>query len=291
MDYLKEYRQSLLEQGKKVNTINTYLQAVSDFHDFIMKRNGRPFDDVTDLTQQNVEYYRQYLLYITRLKNIAINSKLSALSSYADFMVSIKVIPHNPVKLVERIKNETGRRQPRILDAGDLNRLKSEFYRHGNARDILIFEMLFNTGIQVSELCAVTLDHMTMSEDSGVLWVTRLQDIHRTIPLNQAVRQALTAYLEVRPASADRKLLQGQRGSLGREAVYRIVNKYARQAGIGPISPQILRYQFCARLIEQGVDLVTVADLAGYSTINQIAAFKGPTEKDRIAALEKLTIE
>lgn len=100
--------------------------------------------------------------------------------------------------------------------------------------------------------------------------------------------KAISDYLGVRPLTNDNRLFQGQRGALRREAVFRILNRYATRAGVEEVSPHMLRHTFCRELLTSGVDITTVATLAGHANINTTVVYTQPTEDDKISALNKL---
>lgn len=190
---------------------------------------------------------------------------------------------------VKPVKIQNPNTAPKTLAKNDFYKLRREIHKAKNVRDIAIFEMLYNTGFRVSELCAVELDDIEIGERKGTLIVRSGKGSkYRTVPLNNSARKAITEYLNVRPLTTDKGLFQGQRGSLRREAVFRILNKYAAWAGVGEISPHILRHTFCRELLISGVDIVTVANLAGHSSINTTAVYTQPTGEEKVSALDKL---
>ncbi len=121
----------------------------------------------------------------------------------------------------------------------------------------------------MSELCAIDVDDIILASTAGQLVIRHDQRGDRTLLLDENLLPVIESYLQVRPPVDSPRLFQGQRGSLGRVAVYRIIDKYAREARVN-ISPQDLRHQFCQELIKQGTDLSVVAELAGYRSLNHL---------------------
>lgn len=265
MDYLREFRLEMLRQGKSRNTINSYLQTVSDYIASI-EGSGESFEP-SDLCKDNIERYVEQILLRSKLKPAAINAKLSALGAFGEYLLSIQGLEYNPVKSIARPKPGTRSDSTRTLDCHEWKMLRSQFYASRNCRDIAVWELLCNTGIQAGELCAITVDDIEVQDSSGTLRISQSGKRERIIPLNQVTRGAILEYLRVRPVSDSNKLILGQRGPLGREAVYRIVNRYARLAGIPDINPSVLRHSFCSWLAQTGADLATIEYLAG----NQIS--------------------
>jgi site-specific recombinase XerD len=265
MDYIKGFRQELLQQGKSRHTINNYLQAVLEYKSYVQNRYAVDFSAEL-MSEENVEYFREYLFYITMPNPAAINSKLSALGSFAEYLTAQGLLNDNPVKRVKRVKRIPSSSHIRRELTGEILVLRETVHKHKVPRDIAIFELLLDTGIKVSELCALEIGDIDLKTSSAQLIIRQGQK--RVISLNQLAVDALKAYLRVRPAVGSPILFQGQRGSLRREAIYRIIDKYAREAKV-KICPQDLRDQFCQELIKQK-DLNRAAQLAGYSSSNQL---------------------
>ncbi|MCS7227276.1 MAG: tyrosine-type recombinase/integrase, partial [Gloeomargarita sp. SKYB31] len=111
---------------------------------------------------------------------------------------------------------------------------------------------------------------------------------YREVPLNGEARRAVVEYLAVRPKVADDRLLVGRRGPLTESGVWRIVAKYAREAGV-EATPHVLRHTFATRLLrEAGADLVVVSDLLGHADPRTTARYVRSNAADREEALERL---
>src|SRR5439155_171265 len=134
------------------------------------------------------------------------------------------------------------RKAPKGLEKREVDRLIRAVEQGGKKRDLAIVLTLRHTGIRVSELAALQLDDIELSERKGQLTVrTGKGSKFRTIPLNVDVRRPLEAYLAVRPQVADSHLFIGQRGEgLGPQAVENLVAKYAREAGLEGVTPHTL---------------------------------------------------
>ena len=268
MDYVKGFRQELLQEGKSRHTVNNYLQAVLEYKAYVQNRYDRQFSAEL-MDEESVEYFKEYLLYITMSKPTAINSKISALNRFASYLIDSGQLSYNPVTRVQRVPVNPAEKDGRDDLAEDIQLLREVLHQHNIPRDIAIFELLYNTGISVSELCAIDVDDIILASTAGQLVIRHDQRGDRTLLLDENLLPVIESYLQVRPPVDSPRLFQGQRGSLGRVAVYRIIDKYAREARVN-ISPQDLRHQFCQELIKQGTDLSVVAELAGYRSLNHL---------------------
>lgn len=139
-------------------------------------------------------------------------------------------------------------------------------------RDRAILELLYAAGLRVSELCALRVADVNFPV--GYVRCLGKGSKERIVPLHEAVLKKLRDYLEERrrgeiPTDPTSPLFRGCRGSgLRREAVWRIVKKFALHAGLpGDISPHTLRHSFATHLVEHGVDLRYVQEMLGHASV------------------------
>ena len=139
-------------------------------------------------------------------------------------------------------------------------------------RDRAILELLYATGIRVSELTGLTLDGINL--DVGYVRVLGKGQKERVVPVGQMALVAIAAYLEdhrprlVTAKSRDAMFLSRTGRPLERTNVWRIIGKYARIAGLGnKVSPHTLRHSFATHLLEGGADLRVVQELLGHADV------------------------
>jgi site-specific recombinase XerD len=183
-------------------------------------------------------------------------------------------------------------RSPKSLPKRDVDRLIREAQK-GNTRNLAIVQLLRHTGLRVGELCALRLSDIRTSERKGsVLVRSGKGDKDRTVPLNHDVREALEAYLKVRPEAADDHLFLGQRGEpLQTDGVQLIVRKLARRAGLEQVTPHVLRHSFAKHVLDAGEDLATVSRLLGHERLETTAIYTEPTARDLEEAVARLERE
>jgi len=110
----------------------------------------------------------------------------------------------------------------------------------------------------------------------------------REVHLHKEARQALEAYLAVRPESEREDLFLGQRGGLGTRGIQMRLQALGNAAGVA-VTPHVLRHTFATRLLREAeADLVTVAALLGHESITTTALYTQPGEEDKAAAVERL---
>jgi site-specific recombinase XerD len=181
-------------------------------------------------------------------------------------------------------------RAPHWLERRDLDRLVRTVERHGDTRDLAIVLTLRHTGIRVSELSALASGDVDISEHKGSLTVRSGKGSKfRVLPLNVDARQAITAYLKVRPTVSADHLFIGQRGQgVSSRAVELLVTKYGRLAGLDDVTPHTLRHSFGKHALDAGADLVSVAALLGHQRLETTAIYTTPSQRDLERVVEKL---
>jgi integrase/recombinase XerC len=184
----------------------------------------------------------------------------------------------------------TPKKAPKSLAKREVDRLVRQAERAGGKRDPAVLELLRHTGLRVGELCALRLGDVAIGERKGTLTVRSGKGgKYRQIPLNADARRAITAYLAVRPASAEERLFLGAGGRpLGPQGVADLVAKHARRAGLGEVTPHTLRHTFARRLLDAGASLVDVAALLGHEKIETTAVYTQPHPRDLERAVERL---
>ncbi len=288
---LKGFEENLAKQDKSKQTIKNYISGVEKFAKYMEEKIGK--FSPSDIIELDIKEYRSYLLNVKKEKPSTINLNLSALTNFCDYLVSIEMLKTNPVRSIDKIRIQKERVAPEVFENKNiLYRLRREIYSSNNLRDIAIYEILYNTGVRVSELCNIELDDVEISERKGTLTIREGKGSkYREIPLNSTVRKAISNYLTIRLniPTKDKKLLQGERGPLKRQAINKILNKYAKRAGITErVHPHKLRHQLGHDLAENGESVTKIAEILGHSDINVTRRYTMPTREEKAEALERL---
>jgi len=286
-DHFAEFELALAREGKSPQTISSYLNDLKHFAAWFAQSNGEAFAPI-GITLLDLRSYKSYLMTVRQFKPATVNRRLAALSKYCRWAKATGLLKEDPtaeVKGVSQVKAA-----PKALTPLELRRLLREVHKGGKARDIAIVETLANTGLRVGELAKLTLADVELSERKGMVTVRMGKGAkYRQMPLNADARRAIGNYLQVRPQSAQTHLFLGQRDeALTPSAIWRVVKKYGRQAGV-ELSPHTLRHTFGTRLVrEKKVDLVTVAAMMGHESLDTTAIYTRPSEEDMAEAAEKL---
>jgi len=283
---VEAFLEDLARAGRSPRTIQGYRKDLQDFIAWIEGRYGEAFDPKAVLPE-DLRDYRQHLLAVRRAAPSTVNRRLAAIRSFFAFLVAQGILPTNPAARLNGVRQ--ARPAPKALSEAELRRLLREARRSPNPLHRAVILLLAHTGLRASELCALRLGDVVLSERKGKLIVRGKGEKVREVPLNAEAREALREWLSVRPAASDDHLFIGRRGPLTPSGVWRIVAQYARRAGLEDVHPHVLRHTFATRLLrEAGADLVVVAELLGHESFNTTARYTRPSEKDLEGAVERL---
>jgi integrase/recombinase XerC len=234
----------------------------------------------TDLRQRLLEVdttqVKSFLSYLStqNYSKSTIARKLATLRSFYKFCMRRSFISTHPLATIRTPKQE--KRLPKYLELDQINRLLStpDVSTLLGARDRAILEVLFSTGVRVSEL--VDLNYVDVDVTSQVIRIRGKGKKQRTVPVGPTALAALRHYLELRhsdprSASFDQEALfvnkHGQR--LSTRSVRRKLDKYLTEAGLDPsISPHTLRHSFATHMLNNGADLRSVQELLGHQSLS-----------------------
>jgi site-specific recombinase XerD len=271
-------------------TIAAYRIDVLAFARWFPDSAGEPFS-ARAVTPTDLRDYKSYLRIVERRQAATLNRRFAALRAFFRWARGAGLITELPTESVRGVP--AAPRTPKALAKRDVDRLIREAERHGQPRNLAILQLLRHTGLRVGELCNLRLDDLTISERRGTLLVRSGKgDKDRTVPLNNDVRRAVTAYLPVRPLVTDDHLFVGQRGDpLQPQGVQLVVRKYAQRAGLPDVTPHILRHSFAKQILDAGEDLATVQRLLGHERLETTAIYTQPTARDLEQAVRRLEAE
>lgn len=277
IDYLE------VEKNRSPKTVANYRRYLETF---VKDQNIK---DLKDITQQSVKQFR---LSLAR-KKLSADTYLKR-NTQAYYSIAIRnflkyLIKQNIPVLVlpEQIElPKIQERQIEIMEYSDLERFLSS--PQGDSlrilRDRAILEMLFSTGLRVSELCSLS---RYMEFSRGEITVRGKGSKLRVVFISDRAQTALKAYIDKR-GDADEALFVSLSKAknpkvLGRiipRAVQRLVNYYAKKSGIlGKVSPHQLRHQFATDLLSNGADLRSVQELLGHANIATTQVYTHITNK------------
>jgi len=271
-EHIKEFERYLkLEKNGSVHTIRNYISDIRRFYAFLQgSSEGNKKRDILHIDHLVV---RRYLAHLHKeISKNSIGRKLASLKSFYRFLLREGIVCSNPLEGVATPKAE--KQLPRFFSVDDIFRLmeapKGE--RSAIARDRAIMELLYSSGLRVSELAGLNMEDInTRQEMIKVLGKGRKE---RLIPVGGKAIDAICKYLDVRSEFGkerdDRAVFLNLRGGrLTARSVARILEKYLRRGGIpGKGSPHTLRHSFATHLLDAGADLRGIQELLGHASLS-----------------------
>ena len=264
-----EYMQ--VERGVSPNTISAYRRAVVRYLDFLKERG---IESPEEVTQESVMAFAASLASRdSALSPRSMSQAFSAMRMFHRFMVAEGRADADPTgtlpspRVPERLPKALTRRQvEKLLDAphgGDARGL----------RDRMMLELLYATGMRISELCGLGVGDLDM--ENRIATVHGKGDKWRMVPFGSAAADSVRKYLEDgRPELARRgrstALVLNNRGSrLTRQGCWKVIKGHAEAAGLGDlVTPHVLRHTFATHMLEGGANLLVVQELLGHVSIS-----------------------
>jgi len=262
LDYL------CVEKGLAHNTLVSYEMDLRDFFRFLQLKQIRAAGEVSR------HHITAYLLQLSQAgrTNATGARRMAALKAFFHFLAREKMIDKDPTLNLETPR--LARPIPHVLSQEETARLMEEpaTVTPAGKRDKAMLELLYATGLRVSELINLNLGDLNL--DVGYLRCLGKGSKERIVPLGSLAAKALDRYLDQgRPALVKNKggealFVNQQGGRLTRQGFWKLLKAHALAAGIsGEITPHTLRHSVATHLLENGADLRTVQELLGHADI------------------------
>ncbi len=278
--YFDRFNDYLVNVKKaSANTLSSYLRDIRQFGDYLNEHTDVGYGDADETVLSD---------YITWLRNAGksvatVSRNIASLKCFYSYLVTQRLVDANPTgKLVP---DKTAQKLPQILTSKEVELLleQPECTDLKGYRDKAMLELLYATGIRVSELISLNITDLNLS--AGVIRCVS-HDKERFIPLYSAAIRALSEYLEfVRPqmiARDDEQSLfvnvNGER--MSRQGFWKIIKSYQIKAHIDKdITPHTLRHSFAAHLLENGADLRSIQEMLGHADISSTQIYSQLVKK------------
>lgn len=262
LDYLK------FEKRYSVNTILSYQDDLDQFSGFLNSQF-----DIASLAEIQSSYIRSWLaaLKTNNISSKSINRKISSLKSFFKYHLRIGVIEQTPMAGI--ISPKISKRLPVFVEQRDIHTLLEniEFPDNLSGRTAkLIIEILYNTGIRLSEL--INLKEAQISFSTSTIKVLGKGNKERVIPISYQLSEEIKNYIQEKRELKNYDstyLLINQKGKkLYPKYVYLVVRKYLNLVTtIHKKSPHVLRHTFATHLANNGADLNSIKELLGHSSL------------------------
>ena len=287
-ELISQYLESDAQEKKlSPHTIKAYRIDLSQFLSFV---NGRSVDK--ELLSQYVKHLNSYFSPRTVKRKIA-----SVRAFYQELELNDQ-ITSNPFQKL-RIRIHTPKQLPRTIPEHIVRELLNEAYHIYSPdipwalRDIVVLELLFSTGVRVSELCELTEQTFLLKEQSLQLIIRGKGDKERILELGSPELLQLVQLYRVTFSNQIRNhghiLINNHGNPLTPQSVRRIINKYMDKLQVPfSITPHMFRHSFATYLIEEGIDVSCVQEILGHSSIKTTQIYIHVAAKKQAEMLKEM---
>jgi integrase/recombinase XerD len=257
-----------LEKGLSDNTLAAYRSDLKKFAQFAFEQG---FTDIRSLTQSQCQAYTQSMLE-QGLTARSVQRVISCMRRFYRYLLDNQIRVDNPT--AHMVSPKLAPPLPKSLSEGEVDALLSapDSSDAINMRDGAMLELLYATGLRVTELVNLRLDQISLNQ--GLVRVTGKGDKERLVPMGEVAADRIQQYLK----NARPELLKGAtdcvfpstRGRyMTRQTFWHRIKHYAKLAGIkAELSPHTLRHAFATHLLNHGADLRVVQMLLGHSDLS-----------------------
>lgn len=272
--YVKEYTSFMTDiRHKSLNTVESYKRDVTQYISYL---DGTGVTDISSTTKTTVLSYLLYLQKEGRASS-TVSRTLASLRSYYLFMMQNGVVKSNPTSNLEAPHVE--KKIPKILSGEEVELLLEQPKNCDNKgiRDKAMLELLYATGIRVSEL--INLD---VSDVNVPMSFVRCKGgkKERIIPMGHQAKDALENYINnvrkymVKDQNETALFVNCSGARLSRQGFWKLIKYYQHIAGIETdITPHTLRHSFAAHLLENGADLHSIQEMMGHADISSTQVY------------------
>ena len=253
-----------IEKGLSKNTVHSYENDINSFSKWSLKYLGQP---IKKLLKADVNQYVSFL-FKQGLKSSSVNRKISTIKSFYIYLIKKKIITFSPVEDISMPKKETY--LPVSMSEIEVEKLLNspKLNKYIERRDKAMIEMLYATGMRISEL--VNLKLTDIDNKRLVVKVLGKGQKERLIPYGEEAADALNSYLNDREKSNIKETFLSNRGTkITRGAFWNRIKIYLNRENLKTtISPHTLRHAFATHLLNRGADLRSVQILLGHSDLS-----------------------
>ena len=253
-----------IEKGLSQNTVQAYETDILSFLNWLTKT---PNINYLNLKEDNINKYIAYL-FKSKLKSSSVNRKISSLKSLYLYLIKKNILKNSPISEVITPKKE--KYLPSSMSEDEVDRLlkSPDTSNKVEKRDKAMIEMLYATGMRISELVNLKLTDVDLQRCVAKVFGKGKKE--RLIPFGEAALEALSDYISDRDKSVSKEIFLSNRGKkLSRVAFWQRIKIYLIRENLkNSISPHTLRHAFATHLLNRGADLRSVQLLLGHSDLS-----------------------
>lgn len=263
MKYIKEFCIDLeYARNYSKNTIESYRTDLEQFQEFL---KNKPLENASK------EDIKRYIKHSNELNEKSLARHLSALRTFYEFMVKKEYMGSSPMDGVEGPK--IGKYLPDVLSIEEVDALLNlEPHDNFTYRNRCILELLYSTGLRISELTSLKLENVNL--EASLIKVMGKGSKERIVPLNDITTEYMEKYIKtvrgemLKKTQTDYLFLNNHGKPLTRQAIFKMIKKRAEDIGLKKdISPHTLRHSFATHLLQNGADIRFIQELLGHSDV------------------------
>ena len=264
-----------VEKGFSRNTVAAYRNDLQRLGDFL-RENGHAFKEGLTWSQVHRNHIMDYILSLKdrQYSPATVARKVAAAKSFFNFLTAEGITRSNPTENLDTPK--VGKSLPKTLTIDEVDKLLEQPQMKDTPsarRDRAMLELLYATGMRVSELVGLNVEHVNLQTGNVRCFGKGMKE--RILPIHNQAIQALHEYLsEGRPQLVqkpeERALFVNQRGQrLTRQGLWLIIKAYAQKANIkAAVTPHVLRHSFATHMLHRGTPLRNVQEFLGHANIS-----------------------
>ena len=266
-DYINDYlNYILLEKRLSKNTYDSYEFDLNCFNNYF--KNTK----ISNIKEEDIVLYLEYLKKDKKLTSRSIERHLTTLRGLFKYLVKMEVLDYDIMKNIDNLK--IGKHLPMTLSMEELDKLMNiSLDNPYNYRTKAMLELMYGSGLRVSELVNLTLNDIDLYNDTILIHGKGSKE--RIVPLGDYAKEYLVEYLNVRNSLIKRKngnpdklFLNNHGMPITRNGFNFLLNNLLKEKGIDKkITPHTLRHSFATHMLDNGADLRTIQELLGHSDI------------------------
>ncbi len=287
--WIKEFIYFLdVEKGLAKNTLESYARDLRTFISFL-NQNGT--NGILEISRNDIINYLLFLKNQNRATS-TISRNLASIRSFHQFLLQEQIIPQDPSSNLESPRQE--KKLPEILSIGEVDLLlrQPNISETAGIRDKAMLEVLYATGIRVSELISLNITDVNI--ETGYIRCKGKGNKERIVPLGKIAIKYTGIYLDksrvklVKNDNEEALFVNHHGKRLTRQGFWKIIKKYSLLAKINrKITPHTLRHSFATHLLDNGADLRSVQEMLGHADISTTQIYTHITRKKLKGVYEK----
>ena len=243
-------------------TVNSYSKDLDNFYLYLKQNN-------TEIKKVNYKFLRGYLtvLYAKKYSKKTIARNISTLKSFFKYLKKENIIESNPMNLIKTPKID--KKLPKFLNYDEIEKILSipDTTTFLGKRDALILELLYSTGVRVSELVNIKLNDIDLSEEK--ILILGKGNKERYVLFGSKAKEKMLDYLSEKTDDSPYLIVNRYGNKITDRGIRKIIDKILLEASLSyKISPHTLRHTFATHMLDSGADLEIVKELLGHESLS-----------------------